>query len=79
MPTYKYIKKSNQYDFKRVPSWCDRILYKSTPLKLGVRHYDRKENISNSDHKPVFGVFNLLTKKEDLQKRQMLYDVFIKW
>lgn len=29
MPTYKFIKKTHidEYDEKRSPAWCDRILY----------------------------------------------------
>lgn len=29
MPTYKFIKKTHidEYDDKRSPAWCDRILY----------------------------------------------------
>jgi hypothetical protein len=31
MPTYKFKKESNEYDREklRIPSWCDRILYRS--------------------------------------------------
>lgn len=27
LPSYKFVKKENKYDFKRTPSWCDRILF----------------------------------------------------
>ena len=64
------MKRSNQYDYKRVPSWCDRILYCSNPLKLMVKSYSRKENIHNSDHKPIFGVFNILVNKENYHKKK---------
>jgi hypothetical protein len=44
LPTYKYVKGTNQYDFKskRMPSWCDRILYSAGPLKLLPRSYGRR-------------------------------------
>ena len=80
LPTYKYIKKSNKYDSKRTPSWCDRILYKSTnPLKLMVEKYGRKENMHYSDHKPVFGIFNIFVRRESKTNKQKLYEEFMKW
>ena len=57
-PTYKYVKKTNSYNIsKKVPSWTDRILYKSNE-KLKMLLYDRI-NINLSDHKPVVGFFEI--------------------
>lgn len=58
MPTYKYIKGYNYYDLtKRIPAWTDRILYKKTENIKCIK-YD-KINIKISDHRPVFGLFEI--------------------
>ena len=44
LPTYKFMKGTQNYDSKRTPSWCDRILFyskeklKLTPLRLSLIH-----------------------------------------
>ncbi len=58
LPTYKYIKKLNYYDIsKRIPGWTDRILYKKSNNIKCIK-YDRI-NIKISDHRPVFGLFEI--------------------
>ena len=58
LPTYKYIKGENNYDLgKRIPGWTDRILYKQSENVKCIK-YDRI-NIKISDHKPVFGLFEI--------------------
>jgi len=60
IPTYKFERGNRQYtDEKlRIPSWCDRILYKSLPdAELKHLIYDSNLTITTSDHCPVFGVF----------------------
>lgn len=58
LPTYKYIKKLNYYDIsKRTPGWTDRILYKKSNNIKCIK-YDRI-NIKISDHRPVFGLFEI--------------------
>ncbi len=52
----------NHLQPQRVPSYCDRILYKSLPgvrknLKLGG--FQCVESISTSDHKPVMASFQV--------------------
>ncbi|KAK0415765.1 hypothetical protein QR680_012105 [Steinernema hermaphroditum] len=38
LPTYRLLVGTDQYDLKRVPSWCDRILYKeSKDFELSLR------------------------------------------
>lgn len=58
MPTFKYEVGTNQYDFKRHPAWCDRILFKG-PVRLNS--YESRESVVCSDHKPVIGSFTLDT------------------
>ena len=57
-PTYKFQKNTNLYDItKRVPSWTDRILFKNNEFIKQIE-YD-KIDISLSNHKPIFGLFEL--------------------
>ena len=58
LPTYKYIKGYNYYDLsKRIPAWTDRILYKKSE-KVKCLKYN-KINIKISDHRPVYGLFEI--------------------
>jgi len=44
----------------RVPSWCDRILFKKAPGTTVVRtKYDCCNAILTSDHSPVYSIFDL--------------------
>ncbi|KAJ3024016.1 UNVERIFIED_CONTAM: hypothetical protein HDU68_008348 [Siphonaria sp. JEL0065] len=69
-PTFKYNIKSNEYDTsekKRVPAWCDRILYKSSTTVvpgegITLLSYNRGE-CTMSDHRPVSGMFMVRVKK----------------
>jgi hypothetical protein len=63
-PTYKYVINTNEYDTKskRVPSWCDRILFKKNEYIRQIA-YDRAE-LSISDHKPIYSVFKAFAVKE---------------
>lgn len=74
MPTYKFVKKNNKYNYKRTPSWCDRILYSSSnSSKIVKDRYTSKSNINYSDHKPVFSTFKLSVRKEDKNKKHKLF------
>lgn len=64
-PTYKYDPGTDFYDSsekKRVPAWCDRILYRSN----GAHNlfYDRHE-VQASDHRPISGGFSIQVKLMD--------------
>jgi hypothetical protein len=63
-PTYKYVIGTSEYDSKskRVPSWCDRILFKKSEF-LTQTCYDRAE-MTISDHKPVYSIFKTYAIKE---------------
>lgn len=61
-PTYRYDVNSSNYDTsskQRVPSWTDRILYKSKGFKLQQKSYNCLSSILTSDHRPVFSQFKM--------------------
>jgi len=76
-PTYKFFIGSSQYDTtQRIPSWCDRILYKkysnTTPLAYN------KCILNISDHQPVYGVYQIKTEIVDERQKQMILNQIIK-
>lgn len=55
-PTFKYDVGTDMYDTspkERVPSWTDRILYKTSTVKAELRSYDAIGSLKTSDHRPV--------------------------
>lgn len=62
----------------KLPSWTDRVLWKSFNLKCNLVQYSCINTITISDHKPVYGLFDLELKKIDLKKYMKLYDEAIK-
>ncbi|KAG8702323.1 hypothetical protein FRC09_004804, partial [Ceratobasidium sp. 395] len=64
IPTYKYDRKSDEFDTsekRRIPAWCDRILFRSRGDHVHCDRYTRWEpNIS--DHRPVSGAFTVQVK-----------------
>lgn len=68
-PTFKYHQDSREYNPKRTPSYCDRILYRSKKDKnLTLIHYDSVEDYLQSDHHPVIAVFDLDTQIKSVSK-----------
>ena len=71
-PTYKYDPGTDRWDTsikKRLPAWCDRILYHyGTQCKNSIHHNDQirliayrsHPEIRVSDHKPVSGLFQIV-------------------
>ncbi|CUM65710.1 uncharacterized protein PRCAT00003358001 [Priceomyces carsonii] len=87
-PTYKFDKGTSNYDTsekQRVPSWTDRILYKSSNglEKIQQLSYRSLMDIYISDHKPVFSLFKCKVKFVDEPKRlemaKFLYEDFKKY
>lgn len=61
-PTFKRKMGKSEYDFGRITSFCDRILYKTFPgLQVHEGPYDASFLILTSDHAPVYSVFNVDT------------------
>lgn len=71
-PTYKYGFGTNEYDSKakRIPSWCDRIFYKKSKL-IKLICYNRSEYLY-SDHKPVYGLFEVKVLKEEKEEKNKI-------
>ena len=61
-PTFKFHPDSREYNPKRAPSWCDRVLYRAKELKsVKCVHYGSVDEYLQSDHRAVIGVFDLAT------------------
>ncbi|KAG0680545.1 hypothetical protein C6P40_004244 [Pichia californica] len=63
-PSYKYIIGSGEYNKKRIPSYCDRILYLgysefSKLPKYEIIKYDSIPECQISDHIPVYLIINV--------------------
>lgn len=50
-PTYKFHTGTSKYNTKRIPSWCDRVLYRGSVIP---QKYDSIPAVTSSDHKPVY-------------------------
>lgn len=50
-PTYKFHTGTSKYNTKRIPSWCDRVLYRGAVMP---QKYNSIPAITSSDHKPVY-------------------------
>lgn len=76
-PTYKYVVGSQEYDIEkaRIPSWCDRVLWKSSDDRLLNLSYRRHE-LLQSDHRPVSALFQVPIKQVVKESRQaVLHDL----
>ncbi|XP_065369352.1 phosphatidylinositol 4,5-bisphosphate 5-phosphatase A isoform X1 [Calliphora vicina] len=68
-PTFKFIEGTSDYDLKRRPAWCDRILYRvvkdkypDIELELQQLSYKSHPQYTLSDHKPVTAEFSYTIK-----------------
>lgn len=80
-PTFKFIEGTSDYDLKRRPAWCDRILYRvvkdkypDIELELKQLSYKSHPQYTMSDHKPVSGEF-LYTIKATTPNTEDIYDM----
>ncbi|XWS57233.1 hypothetical protein CRYUN_Cryun09bG0156400 [Craigia yunnanensis] len=93
-PTYKFDKHVaglSGYDSgekKRVPAWCDRILYRDCRRTLGsecslecpvvssVSKYESCMDVTDSDHKPVICIFSVeIARIDESVRRQEFGDI----
>lgn len=68
-PTYKYDPGTNEYDSsdkRRIPAWCDRVLFTKSPRIVPMSY--RRYEINVSDHKPVSAGLALHVKKIDPER-----------
>ncbi|KAJ2788210.1 hypothetical protein GGI15_000015 [Coemansia interrupta] len=75
-PTYKYILGTHDYDPKRRPAWCDRVLWWTRPgCEDGIRsvEYTAVNSLVTSDHKPVRSQLSVDVWKVDTERRQAVY------
>eukprot|EP00457_Paulinella_chromatophora_P001592 gb/GEZN01001594.1/.p1 GENE.gb/GEZN01001594.1/~~gb/GEZN01001594.1/.p1 ORF type:complete len:335 (+),score=65.69 gb/GEZN01001594.1/:1928-2932(+) len=58
-PTFKVARKAElEYNAKRSPAWCDRILWKSIPgYPIKQVELNSRMAVATSDHKPIFSTF----------------------
>ncbi|XP_073845641.1 phosphatidylinositol 4,5-bisphosphate 5-phosphatase A isoform X1 [Musca autumnalis] len=80
-PTFKYVEGTSDYDLKRRPAWCDRILYRveenkypDIKLELQQLSYKSHPQYTLSDHKPVTAEF-LLAIKAEHQTSEDIYEM----
>ncbi|GAM18525.1 hypothetical protein SAMD00019534_017000, partial [Acytostelium subglobosum LB1] len=81
-PTYKYDPGTTEYDSsekKRVPSWCDRVLWKTAKRaeNVGILAYRRHELLS-SDHRPVSGSFIIKVRVVIPEIKGRIYQEIVK-
>ncbi|KAF6160775.1 hypothetical protein GIB67_035976 [Kingdonia uniflora] len=88
-PTYKFERHQaglagyDSGEKKRIPAWCDRILYRDSrstsvadcnlecPIVSSILHYDACMDVTDSDHKPVRCIFNVdIARIDESTKRQ---------
>ncbi|KAI8582739.1 hypothetical protein K450DRAFT_226679 [Umbelopsis ramanniana AG] len=73
-PTYKYDPGTDFYDRsekKRIPAWCDRILYRGPDIKS---EYYRRHEARASDHRPISSGFLVKVKTIDDQRRDRIME-----
>jgi hypothetical protein len=73
-PTYKFIAGTGDYDAKkkRVPSWCDRILYKKNNSIEQLEY--KSVDLLFSDHKPVYSIFKITLNNEIKEEKSKIYN-----
>ncbi|KAI5574648.1 hypothetical protein POPTR_010G177400v4 [Populus trichocarpa] len=93
-PTYKFEKHQpglagyDSGEKKRVPAWCDRVLYRDSrsahvsecsldcPVVSSISQYDACMDVTDSDHKPVRCIFSIdIAKVDESVRRQEFGDI----
>ncbi|XP_027330186.1 type I inositol polyphosphate 5-phosphatase 12-like [Abrus precatorius] len=95
-PTYKFERHQaglGGYDSgekKRIPAWCDRIIYRDTrsapvsecnldcPVVSSILQYDACMDVTDSDHKPVRCKFNVKISHVDRSIRRKEFGLIMK-
>ena len=72
-PTYKYDRGTDLYDSsekKRIPAWCDRVLYRSPATLTNI--YYRRHEVRASDHRPISAGFIIPVKTILPEKKRIV-------
>ena len=72
-PTYKYDPGTWDYDTsekRRIPSWTDRILWRSRKGGVTLREFAHNESLLSSDHRAVGAVFDTKVLREDPETKR---------
>ncbi|KAJ1733165.1 hypothetical protein LPJ72_003010 [Coemansia sp. Benny D160-2] len=80
-PTYKYVLGTSEYDAKRRPAWCDRVLWWTRPGfqddndggGVTCSEYTAVGALAISDHKPVRARLGVGVWTVDADRRQAVY------
>eukprot|EP00116_Pleurobrachia_bachei_P006452 sb/3466714/ len=70
-PTFKFDPGTCNYDTstkQRVPSWTDRILFRSSEDAITNKSYHYCPSLMSSDHRPVFGVYLVTLKPSPISQ-----------
>ncbi|XP_042486543.1 type II inositol polyphosphate 5-phosphatase 15-like [Macadamia integrifolia] len=95
-PTYKFERHQaglagyDSGEKKRIPAWCDRILYRDTrsasvsecslecPVVSSISQYEACMDVTDSDHKPVRCMFNVdIARVDESIKRQEFGEIMV--
>ncbi|WWC63188.1 uncharacterized protein I303_105788 [Kwoniella dejecticola CBS 10117] len=80
-PTYKYNPGTNDYDSsekRRIPAWCDRILYRKSPHMHNINY--RRYETTVSDHRPISGGYSIILKAVDsLKEMDVRKELAVEW
>ncbi|KAE7997704.1 hypothetical protein FH972_002311 [Carpinus fangiana] len=93
-PTYKFERHQvglagyDSSEKKRIPAWCDRILYRDSrsalvsecslecPVVSSILRYEACMDVTDSDHKPVRCIFNVdIARVDESIRRQVLGEI----
>ncbi|KAL6076224.1 putative Inositol/phosphatidylinositol phosphatase [Balamuthia mandrillaris] len=73
-PTYRYNRGNRTYSEEkmRMPSYCDRILYKKQPyFEVECHEYNCCDSIMSSDHSPLYGTYTISTRFPNPYDKEM--------
>ncbi|ELP85391.1 phosphoinositide 5-phosphatase, putative [Entamoeba invadens IP1] len=77
-PTYRIAKGTKEYDWKRMPAWCDRVLFRIHNLyQLSLHVYERVD-VLVSDHLPVLCTTTLKPRRVNKEKIKKACDEVLK-
>ncbi|KHN88615.1 Inositol polyphosphate 5-phosphatase [Toxocara canis] len=76
-PTYRIIVGRTQFDAERVPSWCDRVLYRGSDLTC--KRYHNNRTVTLSDHFPVIAQFRFDLSPTEVPHWNVRFEPVPRW